>query len=187
MGTATFPTGTKTIFNSSTAPTGWTIDTTAAFNNATIRVVGSGGTWNGTGGSQNFSTTMVSTPVATYGPVTVTNPGVGTGANVGPVQSAHSHNINNTGNVGTYDPHTARTLTNLPLSQPTPIPMARMVAPGPGSPTNPWAPLAAINSSATGGTTTHQHPLSFNPTTTIASGTVSFAVNYVDFIVASIN
>lgn len=186
MGTSTFPTGTKTIFNSSTAPTGWTIDTTAAFNNATIRVVGSGSTWNGTGGTQAFSTTMVSTPVATYGPVTVTNPGVGTGANIGAVQSSHTHSLNPT-SIVTYPPYSSRPLTTMPLSGTTPIPFARMVAPGPGSPTNPWFPLAANPSTSTGGTTTHQHPLSFNPTTTIASGTVNFAVNYVDFIVASIN
>lgn len=186
MGTATFPTGTKTIFNNSTAPTGWTIDTTATFNNATIRVVGSGGTWNGSGGTQAFSTTMISTPVSTYGPVTVSNPGVGTGANVGAVQSSHTHSLNPTG-IGTYPPYLERTPTFMPLSQPTPVPMARMLGPGPGSPTNPWAPLAVNNSSAVGGTTTHQHPLTFNPTTTIASGTVNFAVNYVDFIVASIN
>ncbi len=185
MGTTTFPTGTKTIFNNSTAPTGWTIDTTAAFNNATIRVVSTGG--GGTGGTQAFSTTMVSTPVATYGPVTVSNPGVGTGANVGAVQSSHTHNINSGLTLRTYPPYLERTPTTMPLSQPTPVPQARMLAPGPGSPANPWFPLAVNSSSNAGGTATHEHPLTFNPTTTIASGTINFAVNYVDFIIASIN
>lgn len=185
MGTPTFPTGTKTIFNNSTAPTGWTIDTTAAFNNATIRVVNTGG--GGTGGTQAFSTTMVSTPIATYGPVTVSNPGVGTGANIGAVQSSHTHNINPLNNLSTYPPYAERTLTTMPLSQPTPVPQARMLAPGPGSPTNPWFPLAVNSSTSTGGGNPHQHPLTFNPTTTIASGTINFAVNYVDFIIASIN
>jgi hypothetical protein len=129
---------------------------------------------------------MVNSPIATYGPVTVSNPGVGTGANVGAVQSNHTHTLSPSLYV-TYPPYLLRTPTTLPLGQPTPVPMARMLGPGPGSPTNPWAPLTPLNSTSTGGTATHEHPLSFNPTTTIASGTVSFAVSYFDFIVATIN
>jgi hypothetical protein len=53
-GTAGFPSGTKMSFYQTAAPTGWTKDTTAALNDAVLRIVtGSAGV---TGGSVAFST-----------------------------------------------------------------------------------------------------------------------------------
>jgi len=58
-GVQEFPAGTKALFVQSAAPTGFTIDTTAALNNSTLKVVtGSGG---GTGGSDGFSDVFTST------------------------------------------------------------------------------------------------------------------------------
>tara|TARA_Y100000114_G_scaffold157305_1_gene189451 strand:- start:14215 stop:15276 length:1062 start_codon:yes stop_codon:yes gene_type:complete len=52
-GVQEFPAGTKALFVQSAAPTGFTIDTTSALNNSTLKVVT--GTGGGTGGSDNFT------------------------------------------------------------------------------------------------------------------------------------
>lgn len=56
-----FPSGTKMLFPQSSAPVGWTIDTT--HNNKAMRLVSSGG--GSTGGSVNFSTVFSATRVTT--------------------------------------------------------------------------------------------------------------------------
>lgn len=54
--------GTKALFYQASAPTGWTIDTTAALNNAALRVVTSGaGT---TGGTTGFTTVFTSRTIS---------------------------------------------------------------------------------------------------------------------------
>lgn len=62
IGTKAFETGTKMAFYMAAAPVGWTKDTTAALDNAAIRLVtGSGGV---TGGSANFTDTFTSRTIA---------------------------------------------------------------------------------------------------------------------------
>jgi hypothetical protein len=68
-GVAGFPSGTKMSFYQTAAPTGWTKDTTAALNDAILRIVtGSAGV---TGGSVAFSTWASTT---TAGATTLTTP-----------------------------------------------------------------------------------------------------------------
>jgi hypothetical protein len=71
VNTPQFPAGTRMLFNQTTAPTGWTKDTTAALNNSALRVVT--GTA-GSGGTVNFTTAFASQSVAgTIGNTTATN------------------------------------------------------------------------------------------------------------------
>jgi hypothetical protein len=63
-GVAGFPSGTKMSFYQTAAPTGWTKDTTAALNDAILRIVtGSAGV---TGGSVAFSTWAAVTSTGSY-------------------------------------------------------------------------------------------------------------------------
>lgn len=76
---AGFAAGTKLSFYQAAAPTGWTKDTTAALNDAVLRIVtGSGGT---TGGSTAFSTWSAQ---STSGATTLTTPQI----------PSHSHSLN---------------------------------------------------------------------------------------------
>ncbi len=60
---AGFPSGTRLLFNQTSAPTGWTKDTTAALNDTILRIVT--GTV-GSGGSTAFSTFNAQTATASY-------------------------------------------------------------------------------------------------------------------------
>lgn len=62
---AVIPSGTKMVFVQASAPVGWTLDTTAAYNTAGLRIVtGAGG---GTGGTSDaFSAHTHSTPAHTH-------------------------------------------------------------------------------------------------------------------------
>jgi hypothetical protein len=63
-GVAGFPSGTKMSFYQTAAPTGWTKDTTAALNDAILRIVtGAAGV---TGGSVAFSTWAAVTSTSSY-------------------------------------------------------------------------------------------------------------------------
>jgi len=69
--TPTFAAGTRLAFQQSAAPTGWTIETGAAYNNAALRIITSGTA--GTGGTAEFTTAFTSrTPAGT---VATTNAG----------------------------------------------------------------------------------------------------------------
>ena len=69
--TPTFAAGTRLAFQQSAAPTGWTIETGAAYNNAALRIITSGTA--GTGGTAAFTTAFTSrTPAGT---VATTNAG----------------------------------------------------------------------------------------------------------------
>jgi hypothetical protein len=69
--TPTFEAGTRLAFQQSAAPTGWTIETGAAYNNAALRIITSGTA--GTGGTAAFTTAFTSrTPAGT---VATTNAG----------------------------------------------------------------------------------------------------------------
>jgi hypothetical protein len=67
---AGFPSGTRMIFQQTSAPTGWTKDTTAAIDNGALRTVTGSVS---TGGSVNFTTAFASqTPTGTNGATTLT-------------------------------------------------------------------------------------------------------------------
>jgi hypothetical protein len=81
-GQAGFPSGTKMSFYQTAAPTGWTKDTTAALNDAILRIVtGSAGV---TGGSTAFSTWAAVTSTSAYTLATADIP-------------SHSHTLTNFG------------------------------------------------------------------------------------------
>lgn len=83
---AGFAAGTKLSFYQAAAPTGWTKDTTAALNDAILRIVtGSGGT---TGGSTAFSTWSAQ---STSGATTLTTPQI----------PSHNHSLPVRSNPGT--------------------------------------------------------------------------------------
>jgi len=62
-----FPSGTRSFFFRSTAPTGWT---TVAQNNKMLRVVS--GTGGGSGGTNSFTAALATRPVSVNVPVTIT-------------------------------------------------------------------------------------------------------------------
>ena len=79
ISTQAFPSGTKMSFYQTAAPTGWTKDTTAALNDAILRIVtGDAGV---TGGSTAFSTWAAVTSTSSYTLATADIP-------------SHSHNVN---------------------------------------------------------------------------------------------
>ena len=159
MGTNVFPTGTKTIFQQTAAPTGWTKDTT--YDDYALRVV-SGTT--SIGGSIAFSTVFNATGKNFPGTYSVTTPG-STAAGLA-IAGPHTHPSaggdlfgSSTLRPARYNPagpQNAHTAVNLPNTA-TPV--------GGGSP--------------------HTHPLTigvpYSPTP------ASFNVAYVDVIIATIN
>jgi hypothetical protein len=128
---AGFAAGTKLSFYQAAAPTGWTKDTTAALNDAVLRIVtGSGGV---TGGSTAFTTWNGQT---TSGATTLTTPQI----------PSHSHVVF--------------------ASNSNPL-QGAINAPGAN-----FAKLSGSNSSDTGGSGSHDHPLTQN-------------IKYADFIIAT--
>lgn len=160
-----FVSGTKTVFNQSSAPTGWTKDSTN--NDCTLRVVsGSGGS---TGGSVNFTTCMTSQPFT----------------------GTVSHNLTGTTGSTTLDTtmlpshtHTYRFLAFRPTyvqagANPAPLGGVQQYNSG----TTPAS--AGINFDSTGGGGGHSHPLSVSFSFT--GNNINFNVLYLDFIIASKN
>lgn len=116
-GAAGFPSGTKMLFVQTSAPTGWTKDTTAALNNTALRVVTGAAS---SGGTVDFTTAFASQAVAgTNAGFTLTNseipshnhsfsgqsavPNLQTG--VTPV-ALQNNNVNTTGSTGGGGSHT---------------------------------------------------------------------------------
>ena len=117
---AAFPSGTRMSFNQTSAPTGWTKDTTAAINDSILRLVtgsvSSGGsvafsTWNssGTTGAYTLSTADIPAHTHTYNDFNTVGSGSGgtnrnvfvdsTGSTGG--GGSHSHSLSN--NIKYYD------------------------------------------------------------------------------------
>jgi hypothetical protein len=153
-----FASGTRLSFQQTTAPTGWTKDTTAGLDNSSMRIV-TGSVVNG--GSVNFTTAFASqTPT---GSVSITSVSGSAGATTltTPQIPTHSHNIN--------------------ICVPITPPQAnqRNLGFGQGGPGN-----QSTNDS--GGSGDHTHPFSFSSGAgTFSGNAINLAVKYYDFIVAS--
>jgi hypothetical protein len=162
MATDIFPSGTTSIFQQSTAPTGWVKDT--SMNDYTLRLVsGSGGSQ---GGSVDFSNAMTpKTFTGTVGPAsdpTVTSFEINSGDTVAGVPS-HDH----TGIAVRFFSSTTR-IAGTALT---------------GSSIKVYTTAGgALQTLSTGGGATHNHYLT--GTTSFVGGNRDFSVKYVDFIVA---
>ena len=93
-GVTTLDAGTQMVFLQSSAPTGWTQNTAAALNNATLRVITSGSA--GTGGNNNFSDVFTSKSTsgsasASVSSLNVTGGGVGATTLSTPTIPSHLH------------------------------------------------------------------------------------------------
>jgi hypothetical protein len=154
---AGFPTGTVLIFAQTSAPTGWTKNTTTGDNSALRVVTGSivGG------GSVNFTTAFASqTPV---GSVSIDTSGLSAGAttlNTAQIPS-HSHSVNGKGFPFGDSGSTYIAVTDQTVSSGTP----------------------STNSSGGGGS--HSHSISGSATGTFTGTAINLAVKYVDVIRAT--
>ncbi len=96
-GVEPFASGTKMVFYQASAPTGWTQDTATALSDAAFRVTTGSGA--GTGGSDTFQTTFVSTKNADTSSATVSVSGsVGGHTLSTPEISSHKHGMVNMAN-----------------------------------------------------------------------------------------
>lgn len=160
-----FVSGTKTIFNQTSAPTGWTKDTTN--DDFTLRVVS--GTGGSTGGSQNFTACMVDQPFS--GTVAHNLTGTTGSTTLSTAQlPSHTHQYRFLANRPTYTPAGA-----------LPSPTGGLNQANAGT-----APASApINLDPTGGGLGHAHPLSASFSFT--GNSIDFRVKYLDFIVSTKN
>jgi hypothetical protein len=156
-----FDTGTKTFFQQTAAPTGWTKDTT--YDNAALRVV-SGST--SSGGSSDFTSVFTSKSFSSA-PFPVDNVGSFTLA---------TPNLNNHTHTTPPSPSAGRVLTpanSTPGTSPTPTPTRTRYSPT----------LATSTTGNAGGGGSHDHSFSVS-----VSGSVgNMSVRYVDIILASKN
>jgi hypothetical protein len=159
LATSAFPAGTRMSFQQTSAPTGWTKDTTAGLDNSAMRIV-TGSVVNG--GSQNFTTAFASqTPT---GSVAISSVSGSAGATTLTTPQIPSHNHSQYSSGGS-------------------TPSIRLDAPiGPGGNGNfrsDWL-------TNTGGSGDHTHPFSFSSGSgTFSGNAINLAVKYYDFIIAS--
>ena len=156
-GGASFPAGTRMSFQQTSAPTGWTKDTTAAINNSALRIV-TGSVVNG--GTVDFTTAFASqTPT---GSVSITSVSGSAGATTltTPQIPSHNHSIPTTAG-GPIEPSFPQYFND-------------------GFSTN----NSILGN--TGGGGSHTHPFSFSSGAGSFSGNaINLAVKYRDFIIAS--
>lgn len=168
-GSESFAAGTTIVFAQSTAPTGWTKNTSAGLNDRALRVV-SGATAGGTvGGTYSFSSIFVNRPVSGIATATVTVSSTTLAASQIPY---HTHNYNDstvTGvNGGSFSgPNNPASITGVNVGNPV-----RTTDSGQsGTP-------AVGNGSHSHGTST---------TTTFSASSMEFTVGYVDVIICQKN
>jgi hypothetical protein len=153
-----FDAGTVMLFGQTTAPTGWTKDSTN-YNNSGLRVVT--GTAS-TGGSVDFTTAFASQTPSGSVSISAISGSAGATTLSTPQIPSHTHTINRYNGDGSAI--TAFTDSNQPA----------------GTSSNP--------ANATGGGGSHTHPFSFSSGTASFSGNaINLAVKYVDVIRASKN
>lgn len=156
---AAFDSGTVMLFGQTSAPTGWTKDTTN-YNNSSLRVVTGSAS---TGGSVDFTTAFASqTPT---GSVSITSVSGSAGATTlsTPQIPSHTHGQDNWS--GPNDENGRRSLLNTNFNQPSPQ-----------------------QGGATGGGGSHNHPFSFSSGSgTFSGNAINLAVKYVDVIRATKN
>jgi hypothetical protein len=178
-----FPSGTKMLFQQTSAPTGWTKDTT--HDNKALRVVS--GTA-GSGGSVNFTTAFGSQNVGATALTSAQIPG-------------HTHTFSGSGNTGDAGGHTHTGATNSAGSHVHSLNLRSEGTAGGGqTPAYQGPVINTINTNAAGA---HTHSLSINSVgnhnhTVSVSGTTSstgsgaththslnLAVQYVDIIICT--
>lgn len=107
--TFSFPSGTRSVFFKSTAPTGWTIVT--GQNNKALRIVSqSSGAGGSSGGSNGFTSAFTNRPASVNVPVSI-NWSVGNRSLSTNTIPPHNHDVFNGGNTGT-SPGNSRTVVN---------------------------------------------------------------------------
>lgn len=157
-GGSSFPAGTRMSFQQTSAPTGWTKDTSAGLDNSAMRIV-TGSVVNG--GSVNFTTAFASqTPT---GSVAISSVSGSAGATTltTPQIPSHEHSLGD--------------------SDPGPVISARFSG---YSPSPNYAQQRF--STSTGGGGSHTHPFSFSSGSgTFSGNAINLAVKYYDFIIAS--
>lgn len=162
MGTATFPSGTRTIFQHTNAPTGWTKIT--SYNNYALRTV-TGAT--STGGTVAF--TSVHGPRTFTGTVNYPS-GTSTGSTTATVADhPHSGTVWGGGPIG-------------PAA--SPVAWFRNIAPFPYTVWN-VAVTSYVTSTSPGGASAHSHP--FSVSGSLSGSTADWSVKYVDCIIAQID
>ena len=156
---AAFDSGTVMLFAQTTAPTGWTKNTSTGDNSALRVVTGSAST----GGSQGFTTAFASqTPTGSVS-ITAVSGSAGATTLTTPQIPSHTHTVPQTQG-SDYTPGTTARGNNL----------------AGGSP--------AVTTSSTGGGGSHTHPFSFSSgSATFTGNAINLAVQYIDVIRASKN
>jgi hypothetical protein len=160
-----FTSGTKTIFHQTSAPTGWTKETTL-YNNHALKII-SGSTIN-SGGSVDFDVAFTTTP-NTYTNVPVTG---STGALSLALTNlpAHAHSFNPSIRFQTSGPRSATSTS--PVTAPA---------------INNSTPATTPQSGGGGGS--HNHSINITASGNVFQGSpnTNLAVNYIDVIIATLN
>lgn len=157
-GGSSFPSGTRMSFQQTSAPTGWTKDTTAALNNSAMRIV-TGSVVNG--GTVDFTTAFASQTPAGSVSITAVSGSAGATTLTTPQIPSHSHSIGMFYN---------------------PAPGTSIDSAGAGGTPNTG------NTNTTGGGGSHTHPFSFTSGSgTFTGSAINLAVKYYDFIIATAN
>jgi len=154
-----FASGTRMLFAQTTAPTGWTKDTSNYDNHALRVVTGTAST----GGSVNFTTAFASqTPTGSVTITSVTGSAGNTTLSTPQIPS-HTHNVLFRGADGGPINNVVQGSTSVP-------------------------PAPAVPTTATGGGGSHNHPFSFSSGSGTFSGSaINLAVKYLDVITATAN
>jgi len=162
ISTQAFPSGTRMSFQQTSAPTGWTKDTTAAIDNSAMRLV-TGSVVNG--GSVNFTTAFASqTPTGSVS-ITAVSGTAGATTLTTPQIPSHNHTIATAG---------GGTPNNQMLQA--------------GTTNSPSSALNNVTAGNTGGGGSHDHPFSFSSGSgTFTGSAINLAVKYYDFIIATAN
>lgn len=178
IATSAFPAGTRMSFQQTSAPTGWTKDTTAGLNNSSMRIV-TGSVVNG--GSVDFTTAFASqTPT---GSVSISSVSGSAGATTltTPQIPSHAHKVMNTPAGG--NPYMFNTFTNPTFGSPN---FATNANSWSITAINTGTPTVNAGSDNTGGGGDHTHPFSFSSGSgTFSGNAINLAVKYYDFIIAS--
>lgn len=158
---AAFDAGTRIGFQQTTAPTGWTKDTTAGLNNSSMRIVTGSAS---SGGSVDFTTAFASQTPSGSVSITSVSGSAGSTTLTTPQIPSHTH-------VQRYT-----TTTGVPASQ--------VIEKNNSNNALENAPATG----STGGDASHTHPFSFSSGSgTFSGNAINLAVKYYDFIIASKN
>lgn len=160
---STYPSGAKTVFQASSAPTGWTQDTSSTINDRMMRVVTTGGGTASSTGSAMSQVFSSSSPFSGNVSMTVSGLSVQSTTLTTSQIPSHSHGGNGGGSFGQN--------SNIK----SPAQPANYINPGGNATTS------------TGGSGSHNHPISYTSASGPFSGTVNFAVNYYNCILCSLN